>query len=169
MASLAAEVLGAMITPAVLISAGGTLVLSTSNRLGRVVDRVRVLAHDAEALDVSPHDAETDRKRALIVSQLRNLSKRAVILRSSIAALYTAIGFLVATSISIGAFTLLRWEYNWFPVTLGMVGACALLWASVLLVREGRLAINSTLEEMKYVRRLLSVPARVAAPDEGRG
>jgi hypothetical protein len=44
----ASEVLGAMITPAVLISASGRLVLSTSNRLTRVVDRVRVLAAEAE-------------------------------------------------------------------------------------------------------------------------
>ena len=32
-----------MITPAVLISASGTMILSTSTRLGRVVDRVRSL------------------------------------------------------------------------------------------------------------------------------
>jgi len=37
----------AMITPAVLISASGTLVLSTGNRLGRIVDRVRVLTAEA--------------------------------------------------------------------------------------------------------------------------
>jgi hypothetical protein len=30
-----------MITPALLISASGTLSLSTANRLGRVVDRIR--------------------------------------------------------------------------------------------------------------------------------
>ena len=35
--------LSAMITPAVLISACGTLIFSTSNRLGRIVDRVREL------------------------------------------------------------------------------------------------------------------------------
>lgn len=33
-----------MITPAVLISAAGTPVLSTSNRLSRVTDRIRALA-----------------------------------------------------------------------------------------------------------------------------
>ena len=37
-------VLTAMITPAVLISASGTMILSTSTRLGRVVDRVRSLS-----------------------------------------------------------------------------------------------------------------------------
>ena len=37
------EFLTAMVTPALLISATGSLVLSTSTRLGRVVDRVRQL------------------------------------------------------------------------------------------------------------------------------
>jgi Protein of unknown function (DUF2721). len=37
MPALPSEVLGGMITPALLISACGTLVLSTSNRLSRVV------------------------------------------------------------------------------------------------------------------------------------
>src|SRR4051812_43874585 len=41
--SSAVAVLTAMITPAVLISACGALILSTSTRLGRVVDRVRLL------------------------------------------------------------------------------------------------------------------------------
>ena len=38
----ALAVLTAMITPAVLISACGALIFSTSTRMGRVVDRVRV-------------------------------------------------------------------------------------------------------------------------------
>src|SRR6059058_5761867 len=37
------EFLTAMVTPTLLISATGSLVLSTSTRLGRVIDRVREL------------------------------------------------------------------------------------------------------------------------------
>ncbi len=37
----AVSVLTAMITPALLLSACGTLILSTSNRLARIVDRIR--------------------------------------------------------------------------------------------------------------------------------
>ena len=48
------EILGAMITPAVLISASGVLVLSTSNRVGRTVDRVRALAGEVERLQLVP-------------------------------------------------------------------------------------------------------------------
>lgn len=158
--SLVAEVLGAMITPAVLISAGGTLVLSTSNRLSRVVDRVRVLAADAEKLasaapDLSPLSAREVAKRKLIKNQLRDLSKRAILLRSAIAALYVAIGFLIATSIGVGVFTALGFEYAALPITLGMLGTSGLLWATSLLVREARLAIASTLEEMAYANEVL--------------
>ena len=46
------SVLGAMITPAVLISACGALILSTSVRLGRVVDRVRALSDRFEELSM---------------------------------------------------------------------------------------------------------------------
>jgi hypothetical protein len=164
MAELVAQVLGAMITPAVLISAGGTLVLSTSNRLGRVVDRVRVVARDAERLEDADSAKEEQRKRLLIISQLRDLSKRAVLLRSAIAALYTAIGFLVATSLGVGVITSFSLSYNWLPISLGMLGACGLLWGTVLLVREARLAINSTLEEMTFVDELLANANRPQLP-----
>jgi hypothetical protein len=48
--SSAVAVLTAMITPAVLISACGSMILSTSSRLGRVVDRVRALSDKLEEL-----------------------------------------------------------------------------------------------------------------------
>jgi len=156
-----------MITPAVLISAGGTLVLSTSNRLSRVVDRVRVLAADAERLpeqiDASkPENARAVNRRRLIVSQLRDLSRRAIFLRSAIAALYLAIAFLIATSIGVGIFTALGLSYEWIPISLGMLGTGGLLWATGLLVREARLAISSTLEEMAHASAILrgDVPPR---------
>lgn len=154
----ATDVLGAMITPALLISASGTLILSTSNRLSRVVDRVRVLAKDAELLPESDTHARSARKRELIVRQLSGLSQRALILRSALASLYTAVGFLVATSIGVGVMTSVHLAANWPAIVLAMFGACALLWGSVQLVREGRLAIGSTLEELSYVRTVVATP-----------
>ncbi len=151
------EVLGAMITPALLISAAGTLVLSTSNRLGRVVDRVRVLADMAEALH--PPNGEPDdldEKRDLIHHQLAKLTARILILVPAITTLYTAIGLLVATSISAGVIALFGWSFAWAPVVPGLCGAALLFHASVLLVREARLAVDSTLHEMSYVRRVVA-------------
>ena len=144
------EVLGAMITPAVLISASGTLVLSTSNRLSRVVDRVRVLAREAEELD--PSDPLLRARGALIWDQLERLSARVVLLRNSMTALYAAIGILVATSIAVGIASVIAWEHGWIPIALGLVGSCALLYGSLLLVREARLAVGSTLQELDFVQ-----------------
>jgi hypothetical protein len=162
----ASEVLGAMITPALLISASGTLVLSTSNRLSRVVDRVRALTRDAETLSADLVQAHLEKKRALIARQLNGLAERALILRSALAALYTAIGFLVATSVGVGILTLVHASWAWPGIALALFGSCALLWGSVLLVREGRLAIVSTLDEMNYVRGVMAESARDAKSAE---
>ena len=152
------EVLGAMITPALLISAAGTLVLSTSTRLGRVVDRVRTLGQMAEELTPpagAPAEDVVD-KRQLIVDQLGKLNARVSYLMPAIATLYSAIGLLVASSISVGVVAVLGWKTAWLPVVLGLCGAAALFYASMLLVREARLAAGSTLNEMNYVRKLVA-------------
>jgi hypothetical protein len=83
-----AEVLSAMITPAVLISAAGTLVLSTSNRLSRVTDRIRALAAEAEHLPYVPEHSDIsvqtrEVKRQIIADQLVWLSKRLLLLRTA--------------------------------------------------------------------------------------
>jgi hypothetical protein len=154
---LSSEILGAMITPAVLISASGVLVLSTSNRVGRTVDRVRALAAEVERLQLFPESGSVSSeskasKRNRLADQLAQLSARAVLLRSAMTALYSAIGLLVGTSILVGVVALLQWQYSSLPVVVGFAGACALLYASLLLVREARLAVRSTLQEVSFAR-----------------
>jgi hypothetical protein len=160
----ASQVLGAMITPAILISASGTLVLSTSNRLGRVVDRVRTLEAEAEKLS-APNGMsaeEADDKRELITDQLGRLVRRIRYLQTAVTILYASIGMLVATSLTVGLSAALDWALGWVPIGLGLCGASALLFASVLLVREARLAVKATLLEMAYVRKV--VARRTAKP-----
>jgi hypothetical protein len=151
----ASEVLGAMITPAVLISASGTLVLSTSNRLSRVVDRVRVLAREAEGSGSGEGVLATGRG-LLIADQIVRLSQRVVLLRAAMTALYASIGILVATSIAVGLSAALGWTYGWIPIGLGLVGSCSLLYGSLLLVREARLAVGSTLQELEFLEKMLT-------------
>lgn len=164
---ISSEILGAMITPAVLISACGVLVLSTSNRVGRTVERVRSLAAEVERLQMSPESFSTpsqkmSSRRKHVADQLAQLSARAVLLRSAMTALYSAIGLLVGTSILVGVVALLEWQYSSLPVVLGFAGACALLYGSLLLVREARLAVHSTLQEVSFAREeaLRSEPQR---------
>ena len=152
-----------MITPAVLISASGTLVLSTSNRLSRVVDRVRVLAAEAERAQ-SAHTGIRPRRAALLSSQLSQLAERVVLLRSAMTTLYTAIGLLVATSIGVSVVVLLAWQNSLVAIVPGISGAGALFYSSLLLVREARLAVVSTLEEMAYVREEVGSISSQASP-----
>ncbi|QVL31575.1 DUF2721 domain-containing protein [Telmatocola sphagniphila] len=153
------QILGAMITPAVLISASGTLLLSTSNRLGRVVDRIRVLVDEVEKFtDVLPENlpAPSEEKKLLVYEQLSQLSKRIYLLQSALTILYGAIGLLVATSIAIGLSSFLPPTFGSIPVILALAGGSLLLFGSVVLVREARLAVGTTIHELDYVRNLVA-------------
>jgi hypothetical protein len=165
-APVGAEILGAMITPAVLISACGTLVMSTVNRLGRVVDRIRVLTAEAEKLEDGTIPAgRVEDRRAMVRDQLEQLLHRLRLLQRAIAALYLAIGLLVMSSLMVGVTFSVRYAENWLPVTFGMAGAGSLLFASSLFVRETRVAVRSTEVEVGYARRLTDRVARRQATD----
>ncbi|HEY0098867.1 MAG TPA: DUF2721 domain-containing protein, partial [Pyrinomonadaceae bacterium] len=101
--SSALAVLTAMITPAVLISACGALILSTSTRLGRVVDRVRALSDRFEELAVESCElALIEERRDVIFTLLDKLTSRARILQRSMTVFYIALSLFVATSVAIG-------------------------------------------------------------------
>jgi hypothetical protein len=148
------EVLTAMITPAVLISASGTMILSTSTRLGRVVDRVRSLSDRLQSLPED--DAKTDyleERRAMIYDQLDKLTSRSRLLQRGLTTFYLAVGIFVATSVAIGVVSFFHGRFNWLPVGLGLVGACFLFYGSMLLVFEARLALSTTHAEMDFIWR----------------
>ncbi len=91
-----------MITPAVLISACGALIFSTSSRLGRVIDRVRSLSEKFEQIAKHPENDEMfEERRALIFSQLDRQTSRARLIQRAMTAYYTALGVFVATTVMI--------------------------------------------------------------------
>lgn len=122
-------VLTAMITPAILISACGSLVLSTSNRLGRVVYRVRSLSETFEKLsnEVPNLNNGSSAKQELFYTQLNELTKRANLLQYSLTLLYLSISIFVATSVSIGIASIWLDSYGVVSVFLGLTGAIFLL------------------------------------------
>src|SRR6266404_4557830 len=90
-------VLTAMITPAVLISASGTMILSSSTRLGRVVDRVRSLSDRFQQLADSGSTAEFfEEQRAMLYDQLDKLTSRSRLLQRALTTFYLAVGVFVA-------------------------------------------------------------------------
>jgi hypothetical protein len=170
----AGQILGAMITPALLISASGTLSLATSNRLGRVVDRIRAMTDLAESLPDGVATPEVAEKRALIADQIRWHTQRLRLLQHAVLALYTAIGLLVGSSLLVGISATSKWQLGWVPVAFGLAGACAMFVAAAMLIRESRLAVLGAEFEIEYVRRLVArktaaPPPVQEKPEGGRG
>lgn len=149
--SSAIAVLTAMITPAVLISACGSMILSTSSRLGRVVDRVRALSDRLEVM-TSEEQAESTERQEVIFKQLDKLTSRARILQRSMVIFYLSLGLFVATSVAIGIVGFANNQrYNVIPVILGIGGACFLFYGSMLLIFEARLALSTIHHEMDFI------------------
>jgi hypothetical protein len=170
----AGEILGAMITPALLISASGTLALSTANRLGRVVDRIRALNDMAEALPDGVVTDEVVDKRALIADQIGWHTLRLRLLQRTIVTLYTAIGLLIGASLTVGLSASTKWALGWVPVVFGLGGAFALLIASGRLIRESRFAVRGAEVEIEYVRKVVARKTTVPLvqhekPEGGQG
>ena len=143
-----------MITPAVLISASGTMILSTSTRLGRVVDRVRSLSDRFQELADSESTAEFfEEQRAMLYDQLDKLTSRSRLLQRALTTFYLAVGLFVATSVAIGFVAFLGARGAWIPVVIGLIGAVFLFYGSMLLVFEARLALSTTHAEMDFIWR----------------
>ena len=150
---LTLDLLTAMITPAVLISACGTLIFSTSTRLARIVDRVRELT---KAMDVLYAGAEGDfleERRAEVERQLSMHARRGQLIQWSLTTYYVSLGLLVGSAAAIGLVAFVH-VAPWLPTTLGMLGTLALFYASVLLINETRLAVRSVNAEMAFALRL---------------
>lgn len=146
------DVLGAMITPAVLILASSSLLITTSSRSIRCVDRVRERTEELEALGKG-HDEGTERRRQHLYKQLEINIRRARLLQRAMNRLYFGISFFIATSVAIGVVSLLHVNVGWIPMVLGFVGAFLLFSASVYLIFESRLALATTYQEMDYIDR----------------
>ena len=145
----ALQILSAMITPAVLILACGSLVMTTSSRLIRCVDRVRAFTSEIDALDQAQ---STDQPRYdMLIYQLERTATRARLLQRALSRLYAGIGTFVATSVAIGVFALLEIHQAWIPLLLGFIGAGLLFSASIMLIMESRIALALTYAEMDFV------------------
>jgi hypothetical protein len=149
-------VLTAMITPAVLISACGTMILSTSTRLGRVVDRVRSLSDRMEELaqETATEVEFYEERRSVIFEQLDKLTSRARILQRCMVTFYLALGIFVSTSVAIGIVAVSGARYHWVPIVTGLIGAGFLFYGSMLLIFEARLALSTIHTEMDFIWRL---------------
>ena len=142
-ASAAVLVISAMITPALLILGSGSLVAAALARLGRVVDRARVLLQTpaAEAARLAWSDEVLDR-------WLARHAQRAVAAERAVTLFFVAIGVFVLDGLGIAADSFSGGRLTWLPVGLTIFGMALMLAGVCLMGVESRLASLQSREEI---------------------
>lgn len=129
--------LSAMIAPAIFLTANASLIISTSNRVSRVVDRIRVLVDLADKIGRGASDLDFPAERMEHVHrQLEHLQWRSDRLRAAMTALYLAFSSFVGTSLTLAIDDWLKNRLGSLPTLLAIAGVGLMLFASINLVRE---------------------------------
>ena len=150
----ATSVLSAMITPAVLISACGSLIMATSDRLNKAVARTREISGALMPRANDQRSESREDERRMLFTQLDFVTTRSRLLQRALSCLYAALGFFVGTSVAIGLVAVTGSVYTIIPVALGLYGAALLLYAAFLLIKESRFALAAVNEEMDFMWKL---------------
>lgn len=149
------ETLSAMITPAIFLTANGSLIISTSNRMSRIVDRIRVQNDLWDRLCRGATDLDFPAERmAHIHDQLDRLSSRSDRVRFALVALYLAFGAFVGTSLALALDVQFHNRVAALPTALAVLGVGLMLVACVNLVREALEALRSNRHEIVFFRAL---------------
>jgi len=163
------ETLSAMITPALFMTATGSLIISTSNRMSRIVDRIRQLNHEADDLGRGAKDVDfvEDRLEHIAV-QLDRMIERSDTIRLALTVLYSALAMYVGTSLTLALDALAGGWFLVVPTTMAILGVGLMLAACVLLIREARIALRNNRLEILFYQKLRNLrAAKPAAPPGG--
>ncbi|WP_028982492.1 DUF2721 domain-containing protein [Sporocytophaga myxococcoides] len=143
-------ILSAMIIPVILIMATLSLILSTSTRSGKVIDRVRELLKIIN-LDYNSKSQKinSDEETRHTLEILHMMAIRSKYLQQSLWFQYLALCDFFATSIFLAIIKLTPLNFYAVPLVLGLIGVVLLFGASVMLVFESRYAVNALNKELK--------------------
>jgi hypothetical protein len=148
-------VLSFIVAPAVLTNASSVLILSTSNRLARAVDRARTLSRELEASQDPGSEADAQRLRELTAAE-----KRSVLLVRALRIFYLAVsGFATAALLSLSGAILaesapadLARLLGYLVIAAGLVAVGSVVFGSVLLVHETQMAVAILSEQTESLR-----------------
>ena len=135
----------AMITPAILILAAGSLVASTLVRLGRVVDQTRALIVRGDALRQAGNTAAV----AFIEDRMDRQRRRAELARKALWGYYLAIVLFLVSSVMIALSRIIHVRFSWIGPAFVLLGDCVLIAATSQLVVEVGLGAGSLREEVE--------------------
>jgi hypothetical protein len=133
-------VLQTAISPVVLISGVGLLLLTMTNRLGRIVDRARSLALRLRA-------AEPDEEEP-IHAQLRILDQRAHMVRRSITLAAFCVLFAALLVISLFITSLAGADVPWLSATFFILSLLSLIASLVEFIRDVNRSLEATALEV---------------------
>jgi len=144
-----------IVAPAVLTNASSILVLSTSNRLARAVDRMRIVSAHLE----QPTDGR-DSLTTLRLKELDSSERRALMLLSALRWFYASLGSfalsaitsLLGATLADGGFGRLSAALEVVALGAGFVAVTGLVLGCVLLLRETRIAVRAVSEEAALLR-----------------
>lgn len=133
-----------LISMAILISACGSLIISTSNRLIRVVDVCRTFCDRART--------EKDEKELeQIFYQLERIGPRIKLLETTLTLLYLSISFFSFTTLFLALDQVVSADLSSLTGGSGILGVLILPLAAVLLVIERQFTMKSIWQEIDYV------------------
>lgn len=138
------SIISAMITPAVLLLASGSLVASTLTRIARVFDRARDIIERTRAARVAK-DAYAEE---LLQLMLRSYLRRTSLLERALSAYYLAIGLFVGSSLAIAFDNVIGSFAPWLATALVVLGAIFLLLGSLAIFLETNLAAGVLRQEI---------------------
>jgi len=134
------SVLQTAVSPVVLVSGVGLLLLTMTNRLGRIVDRARSLA-------LRLRDADED-EREPIRAQLHILSQRARMVRRSIALASFCVLFAALLVISLFITSLAGAEIPWLVAGFFILSLLSLIASLVEFIRDVNRSLEATALEV---------------------
>jgi hypothetical protein len=146
--SSAQSVIAGMITPSLLILASASLVATALLRLGRVVDRSRLLIAAIEAGNVASAAASR--------TTLDNHQRRAIYAERSVALFFLAVFVFVVDCLSIGLDHFSGDHLAWLPISFTIGGMALLCAGAAFMVFESRLGAHQMIAEITEARNRLA-------------
>jgi len=133
-------VLQTSIGPMILISGMGLLLLTMTNRLGRVIDRARILAVDSRAV--------SDSQDARVSGQIDILWKRMRVIRAAIA--LALVSALLAAILIIFIFFTALWQLHAAGIIIAIFAACmiSLIGSLIFFIHDINLALSAVKVEL---------------------
>lgn len=128
-------VVSAMITPAFFLTAASSLLISSNNRLARVVDRMRSEIEVLRATELPP-------ARLALEARIAIHRRRSYLVLASVRMLYAAISAFVGTSMGIAVDAFFGYRLDVVPTALAVVGVLLMLGASLCLGHEAKLGLR---------------------------